>query len=274
MLNYFTAQPWLLYLIVAISGVIIGSFVNVIIYRLPEMLYADPDDNIRPLDLSYPPSHCPKCQHKLAIWQLIPLFSYIMLRGKCHYCKTKISITYPMVEFGCMLTTLICFLSFNTLLVAVAASILSFILIAAIAIDAKHQLLPDALILPGLWIGLIFNLQHTFADITQAIYGAIAGYLLLWFVAYIYKLIRKRHGLGHGDMKMLAMLGAWFGIAWVFVILFIGVLLALLSAVSMLLSKQLKPDEAFAFGPYLAIAAWIVLFLKPLLIPLISAWLA
>jgi len=170
--------------------------------------------------------------------------------------------------------TFICFIYFGFNLHAIAACVLSYVLIALIAIDVKHHLLPDMLTLPGLWLGLLFNSYHGFASLQQAIYGAVAGYLILWFIGFLYQLIRKKHGMGHGDMKMLAMLGAWFGMAWVFTILFIGVVLALISAIFMLISKQLDKGEPLAFGPYLALAAWMVLFMRPLLMTILTKWIS
>lgn len=273
MLGGLSNQPVTIIIGIFLAGLLIGSFVNVLIHRIPKMILHNSDD-IQPINLAYPPSHCPRCKHKLAIWQLIPIISYIMLKGRCHYCREKIADGYTITEVVCMLVTVLCFIYFGVQMRAVAACILSYVLIALIAIDAKHHILPDMLTLPGLWLGLLFNSYIGIAHTDQAIFGAVAGYLILWFVAFLYQLVRRKHGMGHGDMKMLAMLGAWFGIAWVFTILFIGVILALISATAMLITKQLDKGEPLPFGPYLALGGWLVLFLQPELINFLGSWLS
>ena len=204
-----------------ILGLILGSFLNVVIYRLPLMLQkawqqeyeevlresehvqAIPDDE-KTFDLCFPPSHCPRCQHHLGILENIPVLSYLFLRGQCRSCHQKISWQYPLVEILSAVLGLFCLIKFGLSLLFIAAFLFSLFLLVLAVIDLKHQILPDMMTLPLLWLGLIFSLFQGFTTPTDAIIGACAGYLSLWFVNQVFSLLMGKQGMGYGDFKLLA----------------------------------------------------------------------
>ncbi len=255
--------------VVFILGLLVGSFLNVVIYRLPVIMEntwnhqckiqlaitREEEELPQKFNLVVPPSACPKCHEHVRAWQNIPVLSYLCLRGKCFYCKTPISIRYPLVElltgllflavawhFGAGLQTLFG-LGFTALLVGMAF------------IDADTQLLPDNLTLPLLWLGLLASLfgRGVFVSPEQAIVGAIIGYLSLWSVYWLFKLITHKEGMGYGDFKLLAALGAWLGAAPLLVVIILSAIAGLIFA----LISRLKKGQPMPFGPYLACAGWI-----------------
>ncbi|MDX9665290.1 A24 family peptidase [Pseudomonas sp. P5_152] len=271
-LNEFLASSPAAFVILALGlGLMVGSFLNVLVWRLPSMLARDWRQQAREIlelpgeapgatyNLMLPHSHCPHCSHPLRAWENIPLLSYLMLRGRCASCKTPISARYPLIELSCALLSgfIAWHLGFGWQ--AAGLLVLSWGLLALCLIDADHQLLPDVLVMPLLWLGVIVNAFELFVPLQDAVWGAVAGYLSLWTVYWLFKLITGKEGIGHGDFKLLALLGAWGG--WQ--ILPLTILLAsLVGAVSGLLWlrwKRAKTSTPIPFGPYLAIAGWIAM---------------
>lgn len=204
-----------------IFGLLIGSFLNVVVYRLPLMLQRDWQSQAREVlelppappaetfNLLLPNSSCPCCGHEIRPWENVPVVSYLLLRGKCSSCKMPISKRYPLVELACGVLSGYVAWHFGFTWQAGAILVLSWGLLAMSLIDADHQILPDALVLPLLWLGLIVNHFGLFTSLEDALWGTIAGYLSLWSVYWLFKLITGKEGMGYGDFKLLAMLGAW-----------------------------------------------------------------
>ncbi|MBM7061509.1 prepilin peptidase [Pseudomonas sp. UL073] len=254
-----------------ILGLLVGSFLNVLVHRLPKMMFRawkvqatevlelPPEQSTEVFNLVLPNSRCPNCGHEIRPWENIPLLSYLALRGKCSACKTHISLRYPLVELTCGLLSAYVAWHFGFTWQAGAVLLLTWGLLAMSLIDADHQLLPDALVLPLLWLGLILNNFGLFASLSDALWGAVAGYLSLWSVYWLFKLLTGKEGMGYGDFKLLAMLGAWGG--WQVLPLTI-LLSSLVGAVLGLILLRLRNAETstpIPFGPYLAIAGWIAL---------------
>ncbi len=252
-------------------GLLIGSFLNVVVYRLPKMMQRDWREQAREIlelpaeaqaatfNLVLPNSSCPHCAHEIKPWENIPVISYLFLRGKCSSCKAPISPRYPLVELTCGLLSAYIAWHFGFTWQAGGMLLLTWGLLAMSLIDADHQLLPDSLVLPLLWLGLIANNFGLFTSLEDALWGAIAGYLSLWSVYWLFKLVTGKEGMGYGDFKLLAMLGAWGG--WQVIPLTI-LLSSLVGAVLGLLMLRLRNAETstpIPFGPYLAIAGWIAL---------------
>ncbi|MNZ73795.1 Type 4 prepilin-like proteins leader peptide-processing enzyme [compost metagenome] len=254
-----------------ILGLLIGSFINVVVYRLPIMMQRDWQSQAREVleledeepaerfNLLLPDSSCPHCGHQIRAWENIPIISWLLLRGRCSGCKAPISKRYPLVELACGLLSGYVAWHFGFTWQAGAMLLLSWGLLAMSLIDADHQLLPDVLVLPLLWLGLIVNQSGLFASPGDAFWGAVAGYLSLWSVYWLFKLVTGKEGMGYGDFKLLAMLGAWGG--WQILPLTI-LLSSVVGAVLGLIILRLRRAESgtpLPFGPYLAIAGWIAL---------------
>lgn len=254
--------------LITLLGLLVGSFLNVVIYRLPIMMdnaekaYAqaviagkdahDVEDPPR-FNLLYPPSACPNCGHNIRAWQNIPVLSYIWQRGKCVGCHTLISFRYPLVE---MLTATLSFLvalQFHEPGAIVCALLLTWGLVALFFIDADHQLLPDVITLPLMWLGLFAGLFEWFLPLQMAVLGAMIGYLSLWSVYWLFKLATGREGMGYGDFKLLAALCAFQGPQAIPLILLVAAISGLIYAMIVRIGRG-KP---FAFGPFLAVAGWI-----------------
>lgn len=263
-----------------ILGLLVGSFLNVIIYRLPVMIkrewridccnYLEENYNAKiqldsshepaePFNLVKPDSTCPNCSHKIRAWENIPVISYLFLRAKCSNCKTPISIRYPIIELLSAITVSVVAWHFGFSLIGFSAILLTWALITLALIDYDTQYLPDQITLPFLWLGLILNLNNTFTSIESSIIGAIVGYLSLWSVHHIFKLITKKEGMGYGDFKLLALLGAWMGWEFIPAIIIMSSLVGSIIGISLILFKQHHRDKPIPFGPYLAIAGWITL---------------
>ncbi|OGV75809.1 MAG: methyltransferase [Methylotenera sp. RIFCSPLOWO2_02_FULL_45_14] len=254
-----------------IIGLMVGSFLNVVIYRLPKMMEREWHNNCLDLQgkeipaqtsytLSKPRSACPNCGHKITALENIPIISYLILKGRCRDCKAPISMRYPLIEV--LTGALIGLISwkFGYSSTALFASIFTFALIALTFIDFDTQLLPDDITLPLLWLGLLFNLNFGFTDLKSAVIGAAAGYLVLWSVYWLFKLIRGKEGMGYGDFKLLAAIGAWFG--WKLlpaVILLSSTLGAIIGIALIVLTKRGK-EVPMPFGPFLAIGGIAALF--------------
>ncbi len=252
--------------IVLFLGLLFGSFLNVVIYRIPKMLmrqwqeecqaFLSQSENapVEKLNLWGPASHCTQCKTPIAPWQNIPILSFIIQKGRCAHCKTKISYRYLLVE---SLTAIILWLilwTYGFTLAGLGFSLLSLGLIALSFIDLDEQILPDNITLPLLWLGLLFSLSVSFVSSEDAILGAIAGYLLLWVVGGAYKLLRHREGIGQGDYKLLALLGAWTGWQTLpFIILLASMLGAIVGFTLILLGRHTL-HKPIPFGPYLCLA--------------------
>ena len=270
MLDLLNYSPVLGGVIIFILGICIGSFLNVVIYRLPVMmergwhnecctLNNQPPKFTDKFNLATPASRCPKCGHKIRAWENIPLISWLLLlRGKCSNCHSPISIRYPLVELATGLLSVLVFIRFGASLQMCTALVFTWVLIALTMIDFDTQLLPDDLTFPLLWLGLLVNLNSTWVSLDKAVLGAVFGYLSLWSVYWLFKLVTGKEGMGYGDFKLLAALGAWLGPSQLpLIILLSSCVGAVIGGVYMAIRKESAP---FAFGPYLAIAGWFAMF--------------
>jgi leader peptidase (prepilin peptidase) / N-methyltransferase len=266
------AYGWLGLILAVWVALCVGSFLNVVIYRLPVMLerqwHADArhilhgDEALaqeEPFNLMVPRSRCPACQTAIPAWHNIPVVSWIVLRGRCAACGTAISLRYPAVEAITALCSLAVLALFGFTWLGLAALIFTWIMLALTFIDYDTQLLPDQLTLPLLWLGLITNLFGGFTDANTAIVGAVAGYLFLWSTYWGFKLLTGKEGMGYGDFKLLAAIGAWLGWqvlpATVLIAAGVGLVYALATS---LLGKR-EAAQPIPFGPFLAIAGWVCL---------------
>lgn len=255
-----------------ILGLLVGSFLNVVIFRLPVMMESDwkeqccellnleaPEKNkdTTNFNLITPRSRCPACNHQIKAIENIPVISYLFLKGKCSNCENKISIRYPLIELVSAITVTIVAFYFGVSLQALFGIFLTWALIALTMIDFDHQLLPDDITLPFLWLGIIINLFNAFTDIESSILGAIFGYGILWAVYITFKLITGKEGMGHGDFKLLAVLGAWFGWQSLPLIIILSSVVGATVGISLMIFKSHNRSSAIPFGPYLAIAGWI-----------------
>lgn len=256
---------------VFVLGLLVGSFLNVVIHRLPIMMerewqaqareYAGEEDasGDEALSLARPASRCPHCGHRIRVLENIPLLSYLLLRGRCAGCGAPISLRYPAIELATGLMSALVAWHFGFGWQAGAALLLTWALIALSFIDIDHQLLPDSITLPFLWLGLALSLFPVFADMRSALIGAIAGYLSLWIVYQAFRLLTGREGMGFGDFKLLALLGAWLGWQALPGIIILSSLVGAVTG-SILLAAQGKGRQTpIPFGPYLAAAGWIYL---------------
>lgn len=262
---------WLLPAFLLVLGLMVGSFLNVVIYRLPlmmesrwrqdccELLEVQQESKDETLNLATPNSHCPHCKAPIKPWQNIPVLSYLMLGGKCGNCEAPISPRYPIMELVTGLMTMSLFWFFPPTLVLLGAMLFTWILITLTMIDFDTQLLPDDLTLPLLWLGLLFNLQGGFVSLTDAVLGAMAGYLILWSIYWLFKLLTGKEGMGYGDFKLLAALGAWLGWQALPMIILLSSLVGALCGVALMVIKRRGKDIPIPFGPYLAAAGWIAL---------------
>ena len=257
--------------LMGIVGLLVGSFLNVVIYRLPlmmqrqwrsdclEYLKLEPDAPTETFNLALPRSSCPHCQTPILARQNIPVLSYLWLRGKCANCKNPISARYPTVELFTAFASMMVAWHFGYGEQAAAGLVLTWVLIALTGIDLDHQLLPDVIILPMVWLGLILSLFHIFIDGETSIIGATVGYLLLWSVFHGFKLITGKEGMGQGDFKLLAMLGAWLGWQYLGLIILLSSLVGTVIGLTLISLNKQKRDVPIPFGPYLAAAGWIAL---------------
>jgi len=223
----------------------------------PEETIAAPE--LPTYNLVVPRSSCPACNYVIKAWQNIPVISYLILGGKCSNCGTKISIRYPTIELVTGLLSLIVVQYFSFGWELAAALMFTWFLIALSMIDIDHQLLPDSLTYLLLWLGLLFNVFETFTDLSSAVIGAMVGYLSLWSVFWIFKLITGKEGMGYGDSKLLAALGAWMGWQSITQVILVSSILGTIIGVGLILFKGKDKNQPIPFGPYLAFAGWIVL---------------
>ncbi|MFT7299989.1 MAG: leader peptidase (prepilin peptidase)/N-methyltransferase [Porticoccus sp.] len=254
-----------------ILGLMIGSFLNVVIYRLPLQLSAswrresldflgmEPDFTATNINIAWPPSHCPKCGTKVKPWQNIPVFSYLLLKGKCNNCAARISLQYPLIEISSALITTFVVYRFGLTSTGFIVLLFSWSLVALTGIDFNEQLLPDNITLPLLWLGLLVNVQSVFAPLSDAVIGATAGYLCLWSIFWVFKLLTGKEGMGHGDFKLLAALGAWMGWQQLLLIVLLSSLVGAVVGIAMIAFLGRDKQIPIPFGPYLAAAGWIAL---------------
>ena len=252
-------------------GLFVGSFLNVVIHRLPRMmerewlaqaaeLRGEPAPAAEQLNLAMPRSRCPHCGHRIGLLENIPLASFVLLRGRCRHCGAGISLRYPVIEALTAVLSAFASWHFGPGLALGGALLLLWALIALAFIDIDTQLLPDDITLPLLWLGLAFNLGHTFTALETAVAGAIAGYLALWSVYWLFKLATGKEGMGYGDFKLFAALGAWLGWQMLPLILLLSSLVGALVGLSLIVFAQRGRNVPIPFGPYLAAAGAIALF--------------
>jgi leader peptidase (prepilin peptidase)/N-methyltransferase len=270
LINLFQENAAFFLTFIFILGLAVGSFLNVVIYRLPqileqgwktecrELLELEPAQD-KLLSLSSPASTCPACGHKIRAWENIPVVSYLLLRGKCSACSSHISLRYPIVELASGLLSLAVTWYFGFTMQAVGALLLTWTLISLSMIDFDHQILPDNITLPVLWLGLIFNLASVYTDLYSSVIGAIAGYLSLWSVFWLFKLLTGKEGMGYGDFKLLALFGAWLGWQFLPQIILLSSLVGAVIGIAMIVLRGRDKNIPIPFGPYLAIAGWISL---------------
>jgi leader peptidase (prepilin peptidase)/N-methyltransferase len=270
-LDTLSSLPYFHYPFTFLISLLVGSFLNVVILRTPKILEQEfkeeccdlleinsKSEKTKKISLSYPPSTCPKCNSKIKPWHNIPIISYfLLLRGKCHQCKHPISIRYPMIELvtGALSLFTVYLLGFTG--AGLLALLLLWTLIALTVIDIDTFLLPDNLTLPLLWLGLVVNSFSVYTDLSSAVWGGILGYGSLWSVFWLFKLVTGKEGMGYGDFKLLAALGAWMGWQFLPVIIllssFVGAVIGIAGIIIMGRDKNIP----IPFGPYLAIAGWI-----------------
>ena len=287
----FSNYPTLYYCCSFVLGLMVGSFLNVVAFRLPVMMdremreqcaeicgnnneQAEPASSPEKFNLVVPRSRCGQCGHKIAAWENIPIVSYLFLKGKCSSCKSPISIQYPLVELTTGLLSAwvafhygVCWDTFWVLVV-------TWSLIAISIIDIKEMLIPDSISLPLLWLGLLVNISGTFATPTDAVIGAAAGYLTLWSVYHVFKLVTGKEGMGYGDFKLLAALGAWMGwqslAAIILLSSFVGAIIGIVGIIALGRDRQIP----IPFGPYLATAGWIYFLYGETIQAMYAAWLS
>lgn len=272
-LNIILNSPVLLISLAGILGLLVGSFLNVVIYRLPIMMHRDwrqeclaflkldspePDPE-EPFNLVFPLSRCPHCGTSIKPYQNIPVVSYLLLKGRCAQCKTAISRRYPIIEAITGISSAIVAWRFGYSAETAFALLLTWSLIALSGIDIDHQLLPDSITLPILWLGLFLSLFTLFTDSHSSIIGAMGGYLCLWTVYQSFKLITGKEGMGYGDFKLLALFGAWLGWQYLPLIILLSSLVGAIVGLGMIVLVRHDKNNPIPFGPYLAVAGWIAL---------------
>jgi len=264
-------NPVLFAFAVLVLGLLVGSFLNVVIVRLPktmhhgwrnqcrELLELNAETDPEPPGLITPRSHCPSCGHTVTALENIPILSYLMLRGKCSACGIRISPRYPAVEALTGVCSLLIAVHFGVSFAALAALVLTWGLIALSFIDIDHQILPDNITLPGIWLGLFLNLFGVFTDLESAVIGTLAGYLSLWVVFQLFKLLTGKEGMGFGDFKLFALFGAWLGWQLLPLIILMSALAGALIGGAAVVIRGRDRQIPIPFGPYLAIAGWIAM---------------
>src|SRR6056297_1069520 len=276
-----SSMPAVWLTVVGLLSLLIGSFLNVVILRLPVMMEREwraqaaavegrEEEPAEPFNLVVPRSRCPQCGAEVRAWQNIPILSYVLLRGRCAQCATPIGLRYPIVEGFTALTSVLVAWRFGVTPEAVAALVFTWTLIALAVIDIDHQLLPDSMTLPLLWLGLLLSLWHDTAGGTvlfqtprEAIIGAAAGYLSLWSVYHLFRLATGKEGMGYGDFKLLAALGAWLGWQMLPLIILLSAVVGAVVGIAMILLLGRDKQVPIPFGPYLAAAGWIALLWGP-----------
>lgn len=271
------STPWLLYLVVTFISLCVGSFLNVVILRLPKMMKQEwrcqceeflevPEGDRKPderITLSKPASTCPSCGHKIRAWENIPVISWLMLGGKCSSCKTRISPRYPIIEALTAVFSVVTVYLLGPSETALWALLMVWALVALTMIDFDTQLLPDGITLPLMWLGLVLNYFGVLTDFGSAFWGAVAGYLSLWSVYWLFKLATGKEGMGHGDFKLLAALGAWLGWQLLPAVILLSSLVGAIVGISLMVFRKHGREVPIPFGPYLAAAGLLSLWFGP-----------
>ena len=265
------AKPTFFVIFSAIFGLAVGSFLNVVIHRLPKMMEREWHNNCLELQgkevpeqpkytIVTPRSACPNCGHNITALENIPVISYLMLGGKCKGCKSRISIRYPLIEAltGVVIGAVAC--KYGYTYSSLFAFMFVFALVALTFIDFDTQLLPDDITLPLLWLGLLFNLNGGFVDIKSAVLGAVFGYLILWSVYWLFKLVTGKEGMGYGDFKLLGAIGAWFGWQLLPAVILLSSVVGAIIGIAMIMFKGKSGGTAIPFGPFLALGGIAALF--------------
>jgi len=274
-LELFHQSPIAFIIFVAIVSLMIGSFLNVVVYRLPKMMHnmwylecreflaeeleSTPAKEVEHLTLSTPNSTCPKCGHKIRFYENIPVISWLLLKGKCSQCKNSIAIRYPLVEAATALLSVVIAQQFGVSIETLLLLTLTWGLICLTLIDFDHMLLPDQIVMPLLWLGLLVNITGTFVPLTDAVIGAAVGYMSLFSVFWLFKLLTGKEGMGHGDFKLFALFGAWIGWQLLPILILMASVVGAIVGISLMLFKNHQREQAIPFGPYLAVAGWITL---------------
>lgn len=255
----------------SILGLLVGSFLNVVIYRLPEMMRRNWSEQCAELrgeafekqpafNLISPRSACPECGHKISVWENIPIISYLVLRGRCSQCHERIPLRYPLVEAVTAVLSGVVAWHFGYGIITAAVLMFVWALIVLAVIDINTQLLPDDITLPLLWLGLLINLNDVFTDSQSSIIGAVAGYLSLWSIYWCFKLLTGKEGMGYGDFKLLSAIGAWLGWSMLPVVIIFSSLVGALVGIGLIIAAKLQKNIPIPFGPYLVGGALIALF--------------
>ena len=277
---------------VFVISLMVGSFLNVVIYRLPVMMerawqaeiteysasqgqsFSESEQpNKEPFNLVKPDSTCPKCQHKIRAWENIPVISWLFLKGKCSQCKTSIAIRYPLVELATGLLSTLAAWHFGFGLAGVAAVVATWLLIAMTFIDLDTMLLPDQLTLSLMWIGLLISIESPFVSTQDAIIGAAIGYLSLWSLFWAFKLLTGKEGMGYGDFKLLAALGAWVGWQHLPVVILLSSFVGAVVGITLLTLQGKDKSQPIPFGPYLAAAGFLTLLYGDGIVELYLQWI-
>jgi leader peptidase (prepilin peptidase)/N-methyltransferase len=271
LIDFLHAEPLAFYVTMTLLGLVAGSFVNVVILRLPKRLeyeirrecaqelgVAAPAGG-EPPGLVRPRSQCPKCGHRITALENVPVLSWLWLRGRCSSCHAAISPRYPLIELASGVLTAVVAVHYGFGAPALLAALLTWALIALSMIDFDTTLLPDDITLPFLWLGIAANLFGTFTSLPSAVLGAMCGYLLLWSVFHVFRLLTGKEGMGYGDFKLLALLGAWCGWQLLPLVVVVSSLAGAVVGITLMLLKNVGRSHAIPFGPYLALAGWIAL---------------
>lgn len=269
-LQLIQSNPTLYLTLATILGLLVGSFLNVVIYRLPimmqrqwradclECLEQEPEPQ-ETFNLVVPRSACPQCKSPIGALQNIPLVSWLLQRGQCKACQHPISIQYPLVELVTGLLSFTVIYHFGFTLQGGAALIFTWSLVALSVIDLQHMLLPDSITLPVMWLGIALGISDVYVDLNTSVIGAMAGYLALWSVFHLFRLITGKEGMGYGDFKLLALIGAWLGWQMLPLVILLSSLVGAVIGIGLILLRGQGRNIPIPFGPYLAIAGWIAL---------------
>ncbi len=281
MLELLNSEPLLAAFSTLLLALLVGSFLNVVILRLPVMMQREWDAMLKAeageqvetqpaFNLMTPRSRCGECGHLISWYENIPVISWLLLRGRCSGCGTGISFRYPFVELLTGLSSAWIIWQFGLTAEGCALVVLTWALITLTFIDLDHHLLPDSITLPLLWLGLLINTQGVFTSLESAVYGAAAGYLILWSVYWVFKLLTGKEGMGYGDFKLLAAIGAWGGVKILPLVILLSSVVGVVLALLLIAFRRHQAQNPLPFGPYLAIAGWVALIWGE---PIISAYL-
>jgi len=272
LVEYLAANPPVVLIFAGLLGLLIGSFLNVVIHRVPVMMerewrsqcaeMLDPEakpEQQQAYNLVVPRSRCPKCDHQITALENVPVLSYLALKGRCSECGWRIPLRYPIIELLTGLLSVLVVWRFGISAAAAGALLLTWALIALSAIDFDTQYLPDSITLPFLWLGLAFNMAGIYTTTQASVLGAIVGYLALWSVYHLFRLVTGKEGMGYGDFKLLALFGAWLGWSAVPLIVFLSAFVGAIVGIALITLRGHDRNIPIPFGPYLAVAGWIAL---------------